>query len=79
LLARPLLVTVTGAVCTLSFSLMLMALARSDAGAVLTLRNTSIAFAVGFGALQGERLERRQLLGVVLVVLGAALLGLPRG
>jgi drug/metabolite transporter (DMT)-like permease len=78
LLARPGLVAVAGAVCTLSFSLMLMALSRSDAGAVLTLRNTSIAFAVGLGALQGERLGRRQLAGVALVVLGAALLGLPR-
>jgi drug/metabolite transporter (DMT)-like permease len=78
LLARPGLVVAAGVVCTLSFSLMLMALARSDAGAVLTLRNTSIAFAVGLGALQGERLGRRQLAGVALVVLGAALLGLPR-
>ena len=51
LLARPVLVGVAGVVCTLSFSLMLMALVRSDAGAVLTLRNTSIAFAVGLGAL----------------------------
>ena len=58
---------------------MLTALVRSDAGAVLTLRNTSIAFAVGSGALQGERLGRRQLAGVALVVVGAALLGLPRG
>ena len=75
--SRPLLVLVAGGVCTLSFALMLTALVRSDPGAVLTLRNTSIAFAVGLGALQGERLERRQLWGVALVVLGAVLLGLP--
>ena len=79
LMARPLLVAVAGGVCTLSFSLMLMALVHSNAGAVLTLRNTSIAFAVGLGALQGERLAPRQLAGVVLVVLGAVLLGWPRG
>ena len=78
LCSRPLLVATAGVVCTLSFALMLMALVRSDPGAVLTLRNTSIAFAVGLGALQSERLGRRQLAGVALVVLGAVLLGLPR-
>ncbi len=77
-LARPLLLVAAGLLCTLSFSLLLLALAHSGAGAVLTLRNTSIAFALGLGALQGERLGRRQLVGAGLVILGAVLLGLPR-
>ncbi len=73
----PLLVLATGAVCTLSFSLMLLALSRAGAGAVLTLRNTSIAFALVLAALQGERPGRRQLSGAVLVMAGAVLLGWP--
>jgi drug/metabolite transporter (DMT)-like permease len=45
---------------------------------VLTLRNTSIAFALGLGALQGERLRGRQLAGAAAVLVGAVLLGWPR-
>jgi drug/metabolite transporter (DMT)-like permease len=77
-MSQPLLLVAAGVFCTLSFSLMLMALVRSGAGAVLTLRNTSIAFALAFGVLQGERLGRRQLVGAGLVMLGAVLLGWPR-
>ncbi|WP_257453045.1 DMT family transporter [Archangium lipolyticum] len=77
-MTRPLLLVAAGVLCTLSFSLLLMALVRSGAGAVLTLRNTSIAFALGLGALQGERLGRRRLAGAGLVMLGAVLLGWPR-
>lgn len=76
--ARPLLLVSAGVLCTLSFGLMLVALVRGGAGSVLTLRNTSIAFALGLGALQGERLGRRQWMGAGLVVLGAVLLGVPR-
>jgi drug/metabolite transporter (DMT)-like permease len=74
---RPGLVVFTGIVCTLSFALLLSALGSSGAGVVLTLRNTSIAFALGLAALQGERLERRQLAGAALVAVGAVLLGVP--
>jgi drug/metabolite transporter (DMT)-like permease len=74
---RPGLVVVTGIVCTLSFALLLSALGSSGAGVVLTLRNTSITFALGLAALQGERLERRQLAGAGLVAVGAVLLGVP--
>jgi drug/metabolite transporter (DMT)-like permease len=77
-LVRPGLVLVAGVVCTLSFALLLSALASGGAGAVLTLRNTSIAFALGLAALGGERLERRQLSGAALVAVGAVLLGVPR-
>lgn len=76
-LVRPGLVVITGIICTLSFALLLSALGSSGAGAVLTLRNTSIAFALGLAALQGERLERRQLTGAALVAVGAVLLGVP--
>lgn len=75
--SRPLLLLATGTVCTLSFGLMLMALSHAGAGAVLTLRNTSIAFALGLAALQGERPGRKQLSGAVLVMAGAVLLGWP--
>lgn len=74
---HPVLVLATGALCTLSFALMLIALSRSGAGVVLTLRNTSIAFALGLAALQGERLGHRQWAGAALVMGGAVLLGWP--
>lgn len=73
--ARPLALGLTGAVCTLSFGLLLVGLARGGAGSVLTLRNTSILFALALGALQGERLGGRQLAGAALVVAGAGLVG----
>ncbi|WP_224242089.1 DMT family transporter [Hyalangium gracile] len=74
---RPLLLLATGGVCTLSFGLLLTALAQAGAGAVLTLRNTSIAFALGLAVLQGERPGRKQLSGAALVISGAVLLGWP--
>jgi drug/metabolite transporter (DMT)-like permease len=73
----PLLMLVTGTLCTLSFALLLTALARGGAGAVLTLRNTSIAFALVLALLQGERPGRRQISGAVLVMTGAVMLGWP--
>jgi drug/metabolite transporter (DMT)-like permease len=73
----PFLMLATGTLCTLSFALLLMALARGGAGAVLTLRNISIAFALGLTVLQGERPGRRQISGVVLVTTGAVMLGWP--
>ncbi|WP_241757723.1 EamA family transporter [Myxococcus landrumensis] len=75
--SRPGLVVVAGAICMASFALLLSALNDSGAGAVLTLRNTSIAFALILAALQGERLGRRQLIGAALVSVGAVLLGMP--
>lgn len=76
--ARPVLLVVTGLLCSLSFALLLVALAQGGAGALLTLRNTSIAFALALGALQGERLQGRQLAGAGMVLAGAVLLGWPR-
>lgn len=73
----PLLMLGTGGLCTLSFSLLLVALSNGGAGAVLTLRNTSIAFALVLAVLQGERPGHRQISGAVLVMAGAVLLGWP--
>ncbi|HEX8703010.1 MAG TPA: DMT family transporter [Myxococcaceae bacterium] len=67
----------TGGICTLSFALMLLSLSRVGAGAVITLRNTSIAFALVLAMLQGERPGRQQVSGAVLVMAGAVLLGWP--
>jgi len=67
-----------GGVCAASFLLLLVALAGAGAGLVLTLRNTSVLFAVLFGRLLGEPTGRRQVAGAVLVAAGAAVLGLPR-
>lgn len=65
--------TLAGAIATLSFLLFLEGLARSGAGPALTLRNTSVVFAQGIALAMGEPVPRRQLLGAVLVVTGAAL------
>jgi len=73
----PVLVGGAGVLSMLSFALMLVALSNSGAGAVLTLRNTSIAFALALSALQGERLGRKQWMGAALVLGGAVLLGWP--
>ena len=73
----PALVWISGLFSSFSFGLVLTALASGGAGAVLTLRNTSIAFALMLAALQGERLGRRQLAGAGLVAVGAVLLGVP--
>ncbi|ABF92158.1 putative membrane protein [Myxococcus xanthus DK 1622] len=76
-LLAPGLVLTAGLISALSFGLLLTALAGGGAGVVLTLRNTSIAFALVLAALQGERLGRRQLSGAALVAVGALLLGVP--
>jgi uncharacterized membrane protein len=67
-----------GLLCTAAFLILLHALAGAGAGAVLTLRNTSVVFAQLLGALLGESLRPRQVLGGLLVVAGAILIGWPR-
>lgn len=71
----PLLVAGAGVLCTVGFTLFLLALDRSGAGAVTTIRNTSVAFAMLFSLALGERPRPRQWVGAVLVTLGAAGLG----
>jgi len=71
---HPLRILAGGATCTASFVLFLQALAVTGAGAVLTLRNTSVLFAQVFALLVGERPSRRAFAGAMLVAGGAVLL-----
>ena len=66
-----------GIACTASFTVFLYALALAGAGAVLTLRNTSVIFAQLLSLSIGEKLRAQQVLGAVLVGVGAALIGWP--
>lgn len=75
---RPWFLLGLGAITAASFLLFLLALARSGAGFVLTLRNTSIVFAAIIGWLLGQIPTRRQLVGACLVAAGAVLVGLSR-
>ncbi|MDR3682808.1 MAG: DMT family transporter [Geothrix sp.] len=68
---EPGLVLVAGFLCALGFSLFLVALSRTGAAAVTTVRNSSVAFAVIFSLALGERPGARQWAGVALVTLGA--------
>jgi drug/metabolite transporter (DMT)-like permease len=68
--------TIIGVICSAAFLLFLIGLGRGGAGFVLTLRNTSVIFATLFSALIGERPGRRQVIGSMVVVVGAVLLGL---
>jgi drug/metabolite transporter (DMT)-like permease len=72
---QPVLVLAAGLLCTLGFTLFLMALAMTGAGAVTTIRNTSVAFAMVFSLTLGERPRARQWIGAALVTLGAVGLG----
>lgn len=73
----PLVVGVAGVVCSASFLIFLAALARGGAGAAITLRNSSIVFALVLAWLMGERPGRRQLAGTAAVVAGVVVLGWP--
>ncbi|HEX2677740.1 MAG TPA: EamA family transporter [Polyangiales bacterium] len=68
----------SGLICTAAFVVFLNALALAGAGAVLTLRNTSVVFAQLLAFMIGERLPRTQVIGALLIALGAALIGWPR-
>lgn len=70
-------VLLMGVVCGGSFLMLMEALAGGGAGYVLTLRNTSVLFAVGLAFLIGERPKRPELAGAVLVAAGAILMAWP--
>lgn len=70
----PLHVCLGGVTCTASFLIFLQALAVTGAGAVLTLRNTSILFAQVLAIWGGELPTIRVIGGAVFVVPGALLL-----
>jgi len=74
---NPLGLGISGAICTASFLIFLIALERSGAGAVLTLRNTSVIFAVILAWRMGEEPGARQIAGTMAVAAGAVMLGWP--
>jgi drug/metabolite transporter (DMT)-like permease len=74
---RPVEVGAAGAICAASFLVFLSALAAGGAGATLTLRNTSVVFAVLLAWLLGERQGPGQVAGVVGIAAGAVLLAWP--
>lgn len=67
-------VLLMGAVCGGSFLILMEALAAGGAGFVLTLRNTSVLFAAGLAWAIGERPQRAQAAGAILVAAGAVLM-----
>jgi drug/metabolite transporter (DMT)-like permease len=66
-----------GVLCAASFLLFLVALARGGAGAAVTLRNTSVLFALLLAWMMGERPGRWQVAGILGVAAGAMILGWP--
>jgi len=72
------LVLVAGTLCTASFLLYLKALTLGGAGAIATLRNTSVVFAMLFSWVLGERPSPRQWAGACLVAAGAVGLAWPK-
>jgi drug/metabolite transporter (DMT)-like permease len=75
--AGPLVVGAAGVLCAASFLVFLVALARGGAGAAITLRNTSVLFALLLAWAIGERPRGRQIAGTLAVAVGAVLIGWP--
>lgn len=73
---RPLPILLAGAACAGSFLLFLFALAEAGAGAVLTLRNVSVVFALGFAFILGESPRPLRIAGSLLVAAGAVAVAL---
>jgi uncharacterized membrane protein len=67
---------VIGVTCSGSFLLLMEALARGGSGYVLTLRNTSVLFALTMASRIGERPRRAEVVGAALVAAGATLMAL---
>ena len=65
-----------GLMCGGSFLILMEALARGGPGYVLTLRNTSVLFAMAMAWRIGERPRRAEVAGAALVAVGATLLAL---
>ena len=65
---------VMGLLCSGSFLILMEALAIGGSGYVLTLRNTSVLFAVGMAWWIGERPRRSELAGAALVAAGMVLM-----
>jgi drug/metabolite transporter (DMT)-like permease len=70
-------IVLMGALCGGSFLILMEGLVRGGAGFVLTLRNTSVLFAVGLAFLIGERPRRPEIIGAAFVAIGAILMAWP--
>jgi uncharacterized membrane protein len=70
-------IALMGLICGSSFLILMEALAAGGAGFVLTLRNTSVLFAVGLSFIIRERPRRPEIAGSVFVALGAILMAWP--
>jgi uncharacterized membrane protein len=70
-------VVLMGMVCGGSFLILMEALAAGGAGFVLTLRNTSVLFAVALAYVIRERPRHVEVVGAVLVAAGAILMAWP--
>lgn len=66
-----------GIICGGSFLILMEALAAGGAGYVLTLRNTSVLFAVMLAFMIGERPRRPEIAGAAFVAVGAVLMAWP--
>lgn len=71
---RPLRIALMGLVCGGSFLILMEALARGGSGYVLTLRNTSVLFAVGLAFFVAERPAHAEVVGAAMVAGGAVLM-----
>lgn len=60
---------------TFSFGLFLWGLQYAGAGYAITLRNTSILFAAVFSVYLGDLLNRKQIIGIIVIAAGALILG----
>ena len=67
-----------GVLCAASFLLMLEALVFADSGRILGVRNSSVGFALVLALVMGERLSRRQWLGVAVLFAGVAVFGVEQ-
>jgi uncharacterized membrane protein len=67
-----------GVLCASSFLLLLTALVDAESGRILGVRNASVGFALLFAMARGERLGRRQWLGLLVLFVGVALFGVDQ-
>lgn len=75
---RPFLIAFAGLIVYSSFILYLMGLQKTAPGFAISLRNTSIFFALLLGTFLGEKITRIQLITCAMIFMGAILLGWGR-
>jgi len=75
---RPAFLLLCATVVYWSFILFLMGLESTGAGFAITLRNTSIFYALVLAHLSGEKIQKLQILSCILIFVGAVFLGINR-